>query len=380
MIDNLTIQRVKDAANIVDVVSDFIELRKKGVGYEALCPFHKDRHYGNFFVSEQKNVCKCFACDCNGNGALGPVDFLMQHENLSFVDAIRWLGRKYGIEVEGSEQLQVKARPCPPRTPRKQLPTLSIDYKYIRAKGCTNNALCRWIKELPWSDEQQERIDKIFKNYFVGTSKYGHTIFWQVDEEGVVRTAKLMLYKDDGHRDKERPGNYNWIHTIMSRHKLVDLDKYEMRQTLFGMHLTALAPGATINLVESEKTAIICAIAYGNMKEQLWLATGGKHNLKADMLYPLIQQGRHIVLYPDVDSIDDWRERMEFIGYDKMTIATDFINRNWKPELDGEKADIADILVRIMKQNQTTIAEVLDIMPEIKALHDKFDLEYVKKN
>ncbi len=95
MIDQQTIDKVIDAAQIVDVVSDFVTLRRRGVNYIGLCPFHPDKS-PSFNVSPAKNICKCFSCGEGGS----PVSFLMKKEQMTFYEAIRWLGRKYGIEVE----------------------------------------------------------------------------------------------------------------------------------------------------------------------------------------------------------------------------------------------------------------------------------------
>ncbi|MGB4445549.1 MAG: DNA primase [Dysgonamonadaceae bacterium] len=98
MIDQVTIERIQDAARIVDVVSDFITLRKRGANYVGLCPFHDD-HSPSFYVSPAKNICKCFAC---GEGG-APVHFIMKHEQLSYYDALKYLAKKYHIEVEEKE-------------------------------------------------------------------------------------------------------------------------------------------------------------------------------------------------------------------------------------------------------------------------------------
>ena len=95
MIDQQTIDKVIDAAQIVDVVSDFVTLRRRGVNYIGLCPFHPDKS-PSFNVSPAKNICKCFSCGEGGS----PVSFLMKKEQMTFYEAIRWLGRKYGIEIE----------------------------------------------------------------------------------------------------------------------------------------------------------------------------------------------------------------------------------------------------------------------------------------
>ena len=88
-----------DAAQIYDVVSDFVTLRKRGVNYVGLCPFHDDKT-PSFYVSPAKNLCKCFACGKGGN----PVHFIMLHEQLSYPDALRFLAKKYHIEIQEREQ------------------------------------------------------------------------------------------------------------------------------------------------------------------------------------------------------------------------------------------------------------------------------------
>ena len=98
VIDYLTIERIQSAALIYDVVSDFITLRKRGVNYVGLCPFHEDKA-PSFYVSPAKNICKCFACGEGGTA----VHFIMKHEQLSYVDALKYLAKKYGIEVKETE-------------------------------------------------------------------------------------------------------------------------------------------------------------------------------------------------------------------------------------------------------------------------------------
>ena len=98
MIDRATVDKIIDAANIVDVVSDFVTLRKAGVNYKGLCPFHDDKN-PSFMVSPAKNICHCFVCGKGGT----PAGFLMEHEQMSYPDALRWLAKKYNIEIEERE-------------------------------------------------------------------------------------------------------------------------------------------------------------------------------------------------------------------------------------------------------------------------------------
>ncbi|MEN6324097.1 MAG: DNA primase [Proteiniphilum sp.] len=98
MIDQITISRIQDAAQIVDIVSDFVTLRRRGVNWVGLCPFHDDRT-PSFYVSPAKNICKCFACGEGGS----PIHFVMKHEQLSYYEALKYVARKYGIEVVEKE-------------------------------------------------------------------------------------------------------------------------------------------------------------------------------------------------------------------------------------------------------------------------------------
>ena len=98
MIDRATIDKIMEATNIVDVVGEFVTLRKAGVNYKGLCPFHDDKT-PSFIVSPSKGICHCFACGKGGNA----VNFLMEHEQFSYPDALRWLANKYHIEVKEKE-------------------------------------------------------------------------------------------------------------------------------------------------------------------------------------------------------------------------------------------------------------------------------------
>ena len=98
MIDQATIDRIMDAAQIEDVVSEFVTLRRRGVNLVGLCPFHDDKT-PSFYVSPAKGLCKCFSCGKGGNVA----HFIMEHEQLNYYEAMKWLAKKYGIEVKERE-------------------------------------------------------------------------------------------------------------------------------------------------------------------------------------------------------------------------------------------------------------------------------------
>lgn len=356
------IRRIQDIAKIEDVVSDCgVKLRKAGVNLTGLCPFHDDRHTGNFIVRPSTiparrggNTYHCFVCMRKGEGG-GPVDFLMKHERLSFPDAIRWLGKKYSEPVD---DVPVNYTPPPPRPAPPPLPRLTFRRETVgdSMKGIGQTLFVKWLCSLPWDDEQRARLSDVLRLYCVGTCPHGPewVSFWQITHDGVPLTAKYMKYKADGHRvkDRDQQGNKvfasDWEHAWRARQRQYDPDKWEVHYALFGEHLLRRYPQAVVNVVESEKTAIIMANYYGDFDSQIWLACGGLQWLQLDKFQPLIDQGRTVWLWPDKDGRDDWQQVADKLGYDNCRVYTHFFDTCWT-EADGDKADVADIAIRMMR-------------------------------
>ena len=409
-IDKFTIDKLLDTAKIEEVIKECIGsygpnnpngLKKSGVRYKALCPFHDDKSMGSFIVYPKGNCYKCFSCGARG----GVIDWLMEHEKLSYPDALRWLGKFYQIPVDDVPvDWTYTPKPAPPPLPTLHLPTELMLRTQYELNPYSDN-LVRWIEQdIKWDIVQRKRIPLVLADYHVGHGRNGHTIFWQLDESGHVRTGKMMKYRPDGHRDKVASWNFDWIHSTLERgtpqrddhgqimrdehgdtiyntdayRNLYDTDRQEARITFFGMHLTqaAMYRHATIKLVESEKTAVLMAIAYGNTQQDIWMACGGLEMITRERLQPLIDQGRRIILYPDRDGIDKWKAKVAAIGYDRLSIDTDPVLKWWRPE-DGHKADIADVVVRMLNNAKplTTIRDVEREMPQAKPLIDKLNLD-----
>ena len=395
-IPKLTIERILERVQIEEVIGDCLgwfsdqnrgglKRMAQGIRYTAVCPFHTDHNFGNFMVYPKKNCWKCFACGAKG----GAVDFLMKYENMSYPDAIRWLGKKYQIptDMDATNITLPPPRPLPP-----PLPTLTLPMEMVRQRetpdmlGADN--LVRWIEQQPWDYVARHRVDKVLKAYHVGHSTANDmTIFWQIDENKRVRTGKMMLYKTDGHRNRTEKYNFDWIHSALARRrydtdpwpypKLYNPDKQEARPCLFGLHLLdAYGKDATVCIVESEKTAILMAIQYGNHAKQVWMACGGICNLSREKLKPIIDRHRRIVLYPDRDGIANWRIKMEQLHYDNIAMHTEMVLRYWQPE-DGLKADIADVVIRLVNNARTLtdMDQVTKEMPQAAPLIDKLNLE-----
>ena len=169
MIDQVTIDRIMDAARIEEVVGEFVTLRKRGVNFTGLCPFH-DEKTPSFSVSPTRGICKCFSCGKGGN----VVHFIMEHEQLSYYDALKWLARKYHIEVVekelNPEELQVRndresmfilnefARDYYVRTLHEHIDGKSIGLGYFRERGFREDIVRKF--QLGYSLDQRSEFSR----------------------------------------------------------------------------------------------------------------------------------------------------------------------------------------------------------------------------
>lgn len=131
MIDPSTIDRIIDTAEITDVVQDFVTLKKRGVNYTGLCPFHNEKT-PSFSVSPSKGIFKCFGCGKGGNA----VNFVMEHEHISWIEALKYLARKYGIEVIEKEATKEEKEKQDER--ESMLLVTGFAQKFFT--GCLNNS------------------------------------------------------------------------------------------------------------------------------------------------------------------------------------------------------------------------------------------------
>ena len=346
------IRAVTDAARIEDVVGDFVTLRKAGVNMTGICPFHDDQHDGNFIVrpssipeARHGNTYRCFVCDAKG----GPVQFLMNAENMTFPDAIRYLGKKYCIDVDN---IPINWTPPPPRPIPPPKPAMVMSREWVKPlmRGYLLNNFTRWYGLLPWGEHQRKRITETLWEYCVGCYKDGRVVFWYIDHEGIPRAAKLMKYEQDGHRYHEKKGEKSatgWLYNQEGYREVCKPDDHTILKPLFGTHLLKRYPEAKVNVVESEKTALIMANYFGNPEQQLWLACGGLKFLKIESMQPLIDQGRKVWLWPDKDGVEGWQKVVDKLGSENVQIYTKFFDACWIEE-DGPKADIADIAIRML--------------------------------
>ena len=248
--------------------------------------------------------------------------------------------------------------------------------------------LVNWLRSLNFDSIERRRLEETIQAYKLGHAVNGMTIYWQIDEKQKVRTGKMMRYKNDGHRDRESKYGFDWIHSALIRrgpNKYYDPDKQECRPCFFGLHLLNAYKVKNVDqavcIVESEKTAIIMATLWGNNTNQVWMACGGLENLSREKLKPIIEQHRRIILYPDRDGISKWRQKAEQLHYDRLIVIDKPVTEWWKPE-DGPKADIADVLLRYVRDRKPfhDISEVKAAMPAASDMIDKLNLEIENDN
>lgn len=191
-------------------------------------------------------------------------------------------------------------------------------------------------------------IQRLMSEYYLGCTGNGSVIFWQIDSQNRIRTGKIMRYNPDtGKRIKKESGAIDWMHAKMKRAGML-IDSWTLSQCLFGEHLLRKRPDDTVCLVEGEKSAIIGS---GFMPEYIWLATGGKQNLKSEKCECL--KGRNVVLFPDLGAFDAWKEKGESIARKVgFSLSVSDILEEIATGQERENGyDIADYLIRC-RQNR----------------------------
>lgn len=379
-IDKITEQKILGAAKVADVLRDHgVELSRHGRQLLGLCPFHGDRRIGSFVVNERGNYYKCFSCDAKGDA----VTALRELDGLSYPDALRYLAAMYNIWIDDEPAPKVvKHEPRKPLPPTTRL-YWSIDSVKPYLHHTEDNNLLKWMLSLPMRDGHRHNLLNMIELYCVGTSiqgpTKGWTVFPQIDMDMHIRDMKLMAYKEDGHRNKELRYSFNWMHSMLEKAGKFNSEKYHVDHCLFGLHLAKVFPKAEVCLVESEKSAIICS-AFTNPNERIWMATGGKSGLNPSAIQPLIDEQRYIVLYPDYDGYPEWTERADALQYPRLSVSQKV--KQLHIAKDGDKADIADIMVRMVSGIDETPAEIAcrrlgldDVHPVVEQMMQKLDLQ-----
>lgn len=320
-------------------------LQRAGSVYKTRCPWHDDRHPSlTLYERTNENRCHCFSCGKGGS----VIDFVMQSLGYSFKDACEWLSREYGISTT---QPWPSNKPLPAPTPRPQ--PVEPTYTYIPAEMVENmmsadNSLCRCLLQM----YDANAVESVVEEYRLGSYSMNvfddYTVFPSIDAHGRVCNLKAQHYCTDSSSPRfahSDPGSCYWLGAIMAKEGRLPKDAVFRSACLFGEHLLPRYPDAIVVLVESPKNALFGALEY---PELLWVAVGNKGMLKREVLLPL--RGRHIIVIPDADAVDQWAETIGTMADLANFTVSDYCRRV-APQ--GEpKYDIADYLA---SQHQPTL-------------------------
>ena len=224
----------------------------------------------------------------------------------------------------------------------------------------TGNAFAIWLVGL-----LGDKAKAALRSYRVGTyppsekrtALAGAMVYWHIGTDGLHRSGKVMAYDTDGHRRKDV--NTDWVHRIVYGNTMEDLG---CAQVLFGTNLLKERPNAPVCVVESEKTAIIASCFY---PDRVWLATGGSHNLNAELCMCLA--GSDVTLFPDTGMYQTWTDKAISIGLDVMC---DKFRVDDTLEAMGAEpgSDIADYLLPTRTLPEMFVNSTERITPEIVEL------------
>lgn len=207
-----------------------------------------------------------------------------------------------------------------------------------------------------------DTILRLVSEYALGVTRSGDIIYYQIDTRNRCRTGKVMKYDPaTGRRIKDPavPGAVTWVHALLKRQGKLPQD-WTLTQCLFGEHLLTRYPDRIVGLVESEKTALICAAL---MPEGVWVAAGGKGQLgdKVEVL-----RGRKVVAFPDADALDTWTEKIAERPHLDIRVSN-ILEQLATPEEMDNGADLADVLIRWLRehgQNESHVRQAPPPAPE----------------
>ncbi len=327
----------------------------KGIATRHTCPeCHKKRCFARYIDTEGKIEFSPYVGRCNHEQSCGyhftPKEFFEKNP-----DKNETFTKEAGVSY--------KKREIP-----KPLPTSYIDENIMRSSlRCYEaNNLFLFLS----SQFGETTTLSLMEKYNVGTSKHwnGSTVFWQVDNQGKVRTGKVMLYNPDtGKRVKEPYNHVSWVHSLIP-HK-----DFNLSQCFFGEHLINEDKTKPIALVESEKTALIASYY---LPQFLWIASGGKNGcFNAKSLSVL--RDRDVVLFPDLGATNAWKDKlsvMKVLGI--RALLFDFLEQQATEEDKSKGLDIADYLLKI-KPSEARPQAMMKKNPAIQKLIDIFKLEIV---
>jgi len=325
---------IKANTNISDIIGRYINLKRNGVNYVGLCPFHDERS-PSLVCNDSRGIYKCFGC-----GAAGDViDFVSRIEGVGFNEAITILDD--GSTITNHIH----------RKPKAELPLFSIpEARLLNAynQDYSTATLYQFFTGL----FPAEIVRKVFDDYKVMAGANGLNVFPNVDINGSIRQVKeLTADPTTGKRSHVIPPRINGITFLSAEEK----ENHQLKQCFFGEHLLSRYPNRDVIICESEKTALGMSIVEAITDPDncgLWLATGGKNGVRMTSqttIAPLT--GRKVYLMPDNDAVNDWRAYLKPINKIAECHLVDAI-ADKENAADKAKYDIWDYTLEAFCRNQ----------------------------
>ena len=311
----------------------------KGTKSRHICPSCGRR--GSFvrYVGDDGNYIDETVGKCNRDSKCSyhrkPREFFADNPHLSKSADFKPKARarsNYGFAVSNSPQPPIEAKAALVKPDH-----IAADILLRTLGNYENNSFVSFLFNL--FSEDTEAVEKAVKDYLIGTTRDGATIFWQIDRRRNVRTGKIIAY-DAGSGKRRKDITPNWIHAKLKKSGHLTAD-FNLQQCFFGEHLLPMEKDKPLAIVEAEKTAVIASICF---PEFLWLACGGKQNVKVENLQRLA--GRQVILYPDSDGFNLWAEKAREARANGLTVKVSSLIENYGT--DAQKADgydLADYLI-----------------------------------
>ncbi len=365
--DDLNLKRIREVP-IFDVCSK-LGISLYGMGKltkRTKCWYHDDKH-PSMHVNKKKNIYKCFVCGKGGD----VIKLVQDYDNKTFIEACNWLVSEFHVVLiedkplsagnysksnsklnnseTNSDQFDFPLRAVelnlPSEAGPKSVPSVQsvvpLSPDLVSRSLSLDSQFCKSVVSAGYLTDAQ--LSSAVSRYRLGATKDGGVIFWQIDDQQRIRTGKIMYYQPDCHRSKDH--HPTWVHCLMKDDLPQD---YTLHRCLFGQHLlSGKAPGATVCVVESEKTAVICS---ERLPDSLWLACGGLQMFSPEMLAPLVDH--KVILFPDTDLTGDTYRRWADIALQASKLyqfryplrVSRLLESHATPDQKQRKIDLVDFL------------------------------------
>ncbi len=297
---------------------------------------------------------------CNRESKCGfhrkPKDYFADNPHLSNSETIK---KKKFAQVHTEKTIETDKIQSA-KKPGTKFDLIPFDYFKNTLGNYRQNSFVQFLCEL--FPDDLETVQGVLQKYYVGTSKDGLTVFWQIDGRGAIRTGKIMRYDiQTGKRQTVR----TWIENSETcelktdwMHRKIKND-FNLKQCFFGEHLLRKEPGKPVAVVEAEKTAVICSICF---PEMIWLAVGAKGYLTDEKCQVLT--GRKVWLFSDADAYSDWKEKAVRAQRNGFDVRISSLIETHGTDSEKENGfDLADYLI----QEQTNINQYNSFVDEYNA-------------